>query len=63
MKFMTADYNSRRLHGRRGLKCGTVFIGADETGRRLHGRRGLKYGGCKVRRKIATVAAFTGGVD
>ena len=60
---MTADYNSRRLHGRRGLKCGTVFIGADETGRRLHGRRGLKSFSRTYIALSALVAAFTGGVD
>ena len=32
----------RRLHGRRGLKCGICLCKRLFVGRRLHGRRGLK---------------------
>ena len=34
---------SRRLHGRRGLKCFPAPLSAYVLRRRLHGRRGLKY--------------------
>ncbi len=33
---------SRRLHGRRGLKSDRLTVETAVTGRRLHGRRGLK---------------------
>ena len=33
---------SRRLHGRRGLKCGPSIVLSGRSRRRLHGRRGLK---------------------
>ncbi len=54
---------SRRLHGRRGLKCKADNDVLNGIRRRLHGRRGLKYllgSGCRGRRNVA---AFTGGVD
>ena len=37
------DAISRRLHGRRGLKCQHQAKNAMNNSRRLHGRRGLKY--------------------
>ena len=37
-------FRSRRLHGRRGLKCKWQFFDSlRQQRRRLHGRRGLKY--------------------
>ncbi len=36
-------FRSRRLHGRRGLKCKSFALRLYVFGRRLHGRRGLKW--------------------
>ena len=43
----TVNTGSRRLHGRRGLKCSYIDKWYAVKGRRLHGRRGLKYRGCR----------------
>ena len=59
----THTINSRRLHGRRGLKLFFLFAGGGNGCRRLHGRRGLKCVGIYFAPPCAVVAAFTGGVD